>query len=276
MRLNEKVAIVTGGAKGIGRAIAEAFVREGATIVLADRDEAALDATAKELSAHHREVIPHVIDVTSEEGAALLAQTVRDRFERIDVLVNSAGITGIDQTKQLAVRVGGKAIPSVAIAAMDISTFEQILKVNLTGTVIMCKAVLPAMISQGRGRIINIASIAGKRGYPLMGAYCASKSGVIAVTEVLAGEVGAFGITVNAICPGWTDTDMTREAGPLLAKALGLGAYERLLQILTGQQKIPGLLKPEDIAPTAVFLASDESATITGQSLNVDRGAEVR
>jgi len=276
MRLKDKVAIITGGARGIGRAIALTFAREGADICLADIIEEQMREAVDEINALGRRAIACKTDVSSESDAAEMARLAESEFGRIDILVNSAGISGMSLYTSPVSIVNGVPFPVASVIGSDLSVVRRVLEVNLLGVFICSKAVLPAMLRRGSGNIINIASIAGKRGYPLMSAYAMSKAGVISFTQSLAGEVGRFGIRVNAVCPGWTDTDMTREAGPAIAAAMGLSSYEEMLEkLIFSQQKLPGLLTVDNIAPVALFLACNDSGAMTGQAINVSRGAEV-
>jgi NAD(P)-dependent dehydrogenase (short-subunit alcohol dehydrogenase family) len=231
MRLQNKITFITGGGRGIGRALALGFAREGAHVVLAARTQAEVEAVAEEVRALGQKALPLVCDVSNEEQAKAALQTALAEFGRLDVLVNNAGI--------------GAMRP---IHGTPLATWQKVLDVNLTGTFLCTKHAWKAMQTQGGGSIINISSMAGTRGVALLTAYSASKWGQIGLTLSAAEEGKPHGIRVNAIAPGKGDT------------AIRANITEDKSKILTA----------EDHVGVGVFLASDESRYITGQVIEID------
>lgn len=238
--LTGKCALITGGAGGIGRAIARAFKSMGATIALADMNQAALDAFAKELGG---KVYTYVCNVTDGDALIKLSKDVEADMGKIDILMNNVGIT----QDMLSMR-------------MTDEQWQKVLDINLTSIFRLTKAVIPGMMKRRHGRIINMASVVGVMGNAGQANYAASKGGMIAMGKSIAEEVASRGITVNAIAPGFIKTAMT--------DALSDEAKERLAS------RIPmvRLGTPEDVAAAAAFLASDEAGYITGQTINVNGG----
>lgn len=260
MLLPGKSAVITGAARGIGRGIAERFAREGASVAICDIDAAAARDTEAALRARHGPAVCAIeVDVADRAGVLAMAESVTRRFGRIDVLVNNAGIS--------------KVVP---FAEMDEALWDATLDVNLKGAFLCCHAVLPQMAAQGSGRIVNICSQSGKRGNAQYAAYCASKFGLIGLTQSLAQEYAALGITVNAICPGVVMTDLWRSPDMLDAYAAKRGLQtEEVEGYLRRRIPLGRLCTPEDVASVAAFLASDESGYMTGQALNATGGAEM-
>jgi 3-oxoacyl-[acyl-carrier protein] reductase len=240
--LDERTAIVTGAARGIGRGIALALAREGAAVAVADLDGAGADAVVAELRAENARGLSLQVDVSSEADTSRMAQETLHEFGRIDVLVNNAGVAGAGM-----------------LAELDLAEWNRVLAVDLTGVFLCSRAVLPAMIAQGGGRIINIGSQLGLRGAPGLAHYCAAKAGVHGLTKALAREVAEHGILVNAIAPGPIDTDILADV-----------AEETMAGILA-EIPLGRVGAVEEIAPVAVLLASAGSY-FTGSVLNVSGG----
>ena len=228
MKLEGKVAIVTGGSRGIGRAIALAFAREGARTVIAARSVGEIQKVAREIQGLKQDVLAIQVDVSKEEDVTrMVAQTI-ERFGTIDILVNNAGIN----------------LPNRNVVDLTLEEWEQILAVNLTGAFLTTKAALPIMMERRRGKIINISSRGGRKGAAGRGPYRASKAALINLTETVAAEVRDYGIDVNAICPGAVDTRMMAE-------------------ISAGRKAdLSHLMHPDEIAKVALFLASEDSSAI--------------
>lgn len=254
--LNDRIALITGGGRGIGRAIANSFARAGAEIVVAARTTSQVEETAREL--HDRcqtNAIALTCDVSDRASVEKMFAEARAGFGRDpDILVNNAGMA-----------------VSATVGNTDDELWNRLLAINLSGTFYCTRAALPAMIKKGWGRIINIASIAGKTGAPYIAAYAASKHGVLGLTRSVALEVASKGITANAICPGYVDTDMTTGAIELIGVKTGRPAEETLATIkkMNPQNR---LVTSEEVAAVALLLASEEGRGINGQAINVDGG----
>ncbi|OGF30495.1 hypothetical protein A3H09_03945 [Candidatus Falkowbacteria bacterium RIFCSPLOWO2_12_FULL_45_13] len=245
MRLKNKVAIITGAGSGIGRAAALAFAREGAKVVAADWAEAGGQETVKLINKQNGRAFFVKVDVSNSSQVERMVSRCLAEYEQVDILFSNAGI----------VKMG--ALHETAEADWD-----QVMDVNLKGVFLCSKAVLPQMLKQGQGKIINTASIAGLVGFDKVGPYCASKGGIIALTREMAVEYGLNKINVNCIAPGVIKTAMTKDMLNDPAVAQGFAA----------NTPYPRLGQGEDIAMAAVYLASDESDFVTGQVLTVDGG----
>ncbi len=260
MRLEGKAAIITGAARGIGRGVAEAFVREGARVAVADVDEAAARATADEIGGPAGAAWAVAVDVAERGSVERMVAAVTERFGGVDVLVNNAGVSKV-----------------VAFLEMTDEVWDRTLAVNLFGAMLCARAVLPQMVERGAGRIINMSSQSGKKGNAQYAAYCASKFGLIGLTQSLAAEFASCGITVNAICPGVVMTGLWQSPEMRDAYAAKRGIKpEEVEAYFEGKIPLGRLGTPEDAAHVAVYLASDAAAYITGQAINVSGGAEMR
>jgi|HubBroStandDraft_4_1064222.scaffolds.fasta_scaffold167719_2 NAD(P)-dependent dehydrogenase (short-subunit alcohol dehydrogenase family) len=236
------VALVTGGAKGIGLAIAHRLAADGAAIALIGRDVVALQQAASELNARHA-----VADVTDHAAFSDAIATLG----ACDILVNNAG-----------------AAVSKPFAKHAMGDFHAMLAVNLLSAVTACQAVLPGMRARGFGRIINIASTAGLKGYPYVTAYAAAKHALVGFTRALALETVKDGITVNAVCPGFTDTDMVTRAVATIAAAGG-GSPEEARRKLASGNPAGRLVRPEEVAEAVAFLCRRNAGAMTGQAIAV-------
>lgn len=255
MRLSGKVAVVTGGSSGIGRATALTFAREGARVVVGDvretPKEGGEDTASLAKAKHSADAVFVKTDVSVPEQAEALVEEAVRRYGRLDVMVNVAGI-------------------NIFKRAVDTSPdeFNRVISVNLTGVFLCARAAVRRMIQQGEGgSVVNVASNLGLVGCPEMAAYCASKAGVIGLTQTMAIEYGCYGIRCNALCPGATKTEINREfrARPDIVKSW---AEKTPIRFSDGEF----LGEPQDIANAALFLASDESRYMTGACLVVDGG----
>lgn len=256
MKLTNKVAIVTGGNKGIGRAISSNLAEEEADIVIAARDMQAASEVVDKIRKRGRRSFSVKTDVTQNDQVERMVQKVIDEFGRIDILVNNAGILSM--------------APAVDITEKE---WDKMMEVNAKGVFLCCSSVARHMIKQKQGKIINISSVAGKRGSPLMAHYCASKFAVLGLTMTLALELAPYHINVNAVCPGDIDTNMLKQEWEWFGEMKNMTSKEVKETKLTG---IPfhRIGKPEEIAQVVTFLASPDADYITGQTLNVCGGME--
>jgi NAD(P)-dependent dehydrogenase (short-subunit alcohol dehydrogenase family) len=274
MRLENKVAIVTGCARerGIGRAIATRLAEEGAHVVVADYCRSIaeypdakfgqmeeLEGVAAEIRKLGRRSLAVKVDVTDEAEVAQMAAAAMKEFGRVDILCNNAG--------------GGVGGGPVIQQTLD--SWNRTVAINLTGTFLCAKHVAPKIIAGGRGgRIINTASIAGKRGGPMMAAYSAAKHGVIGLTRSLALELGAFKITVNAVCPGFVETQLLDGLINMVGSTRNMNR-EQVLKTFVSQVPMGRMQTGEDVANAVAFLASEDGGYMTGQALNICGGVEV-
>lgn len=256
MKLKNRIALVTGGGRGIGRAIAAALASEGAAVAVVARTEREVADVAQQMRDQSGIQAMHAVcDVSDREGVEIALADVRERLGPIDILVNNAGVA-----------------ESAPLVKTSDELWQRHLNINLTGTFYFMRSVVPSMIERGWGRIINLASIAGKTGAPYISAYSASKHGVLGLTRAVALEVATKGVTVNAICPGYVDTDMTERAIENITSRTGKSPVEArsLLEQMSPQQR---LVTSEEVAALALLLASEEGRGINGQAINVDGGS---
>ena len=246
--LNEQVCLVTGASRGIGEAITRRFYAAGARLVLLDVNNEGTEQLARDLDPSGDRILCQRADVTQEQEVQGAVEQAVERFARIDVAVNVAGI-----------------IRHMPIEQMSLEDFESVMRVNLTGTFLVCRAVIPFMKKQGKGKIVNIASLGGRTGRPGVGVnYAASKAGVIGLSQTLARETGPAGIYVNAIAPGPILTELTRQVGPEVFDTWNAG------------RAVSKNGLPEDVAEAALFLASAKSDWITGVTLDINGGILIR
>lgn len=248
MQLSGKVAVVTGAASGMGRAMAETFAAAGAKVVLADWNEAGGQEAVRAITNEGREAVFFQVDVSQVTQVRELVAFAVGRYGRLDVMVNNAGVALLGQDGP--------------VAEVSEETWEKVININLKGVYLGMKYALPQMVAQGGGVIINTASIAGLVGFPGLAAYCASKGGIIQLTRATALDYAAHNVRVNAICPGVIRTAMTTN---LLADP----ETSRRLQEATPLRRFG---EPVDVAQAALYLASDASAFVTGTVLVIDGG----
>jgi NAD(P)-dependent dehydrogenase (short-subunit alcohol dehydrogenase family) len=257
LRLKDRIALITGGGRGIGRAIALAFAREGASVIVASRTISQVASVAEEIK-QTCQVATHAIscDVADAGAVSLMFEEADALFgRRPDILVNNAGIA-----------------ESAPLLKTTDELWHRHLDINLSGTFYCTRAALPQMTERGWGRIINVASIAGKTGAPYISAYSASKHGVLGLTRSVALETATRGVTVNAICPGYVETDMTGRAIENIQARTGR-SEDDARAIIEGMSPQNRLVTAEEVAALALLLASEEGRGITGQAINIDGGS---
>jgi NAD(P)-dependent dehydrogenase (short-subunit alcohol dehydrogenase family) len=260
MKLENKIAVITGAGRGIGESIARTFADEGADLILTARTRQQLDRVAADIKAKNRNAAVIPCDVSQPAEVEKLADEVKETFGRVDILVNNAGIS--KRSKLLD---------------YDDDSWLEVIRINLFGVYLCSKAFLPIMQQIGSGRIINVASTAGKSPVPFNTAYSASKHGVLGFTKSLASEVavsGYPGITVNAVCPFFVDTDMFRGPRGYLAQMAEMtGLTEKEVQDkVVGRSLQRRVLEPAEVAAMALYLASDDARGVTGQAFNICGG----
>ncbi len=246
MRLKDKVAVITGGAQGIGRATALMMGREGARVVVADLQGEKAQSVANELQGIGAQAMGVAVNVASESSVQQMAEAAFERFGRVDILGNIAGIY----------------YPKASVVELSEEDWDRTIDINLGSNFLCCREFVPAMRKQQSGRIISVASGIGHYGMRQFSHYAASKAAIMGFVKSLAREVGADGITVNAICPGSANTSMPRQHR----------SEEEVMERLRATP-LAHILEPEDIAGSILFLASDAASFITGQSYNINSGS---
>jgi NAD(P)-dependent dehydrogenase (short-subunit alcohol dehydrogenase family) len=256
-RFAGRVAVVTGAGQGIGRGIAVRLASEGATIVAVDRNAETAASTAKEVASLGVPALPFTVDVAVNAQLGVMVAQIVEKLQRIDVLVNCAGV---HQTRHW-----------LDITERD---WDTLININLRGLFFCCQTVARQMIEQRSGRIVNIASVAGKRGGPYAAHYAVSKAGVICLTRAMAIGLARYNINVNCVCPGDVDTPMSRQTA-IEREQLGITSPDERSNRYAG---IPlgRSTNPEELSGLVAFLASDEAAYMTGQAINFSGGAEMR
>jgi NAD(P)-dependent dehydrogenase (short-subunit alcohol dehydrogenase family) len=253
MTLRERRALVTGAGRGIGRAVALRLAAEGPDLVLAARTRSEVEAVAEEARARGARAAAVVADVARPDSVVALFREAGP----VDILVNGAGVA-----------------PSAPLVKTSDELWRSTLETNLSGTFFCLRAALPGMMERGWGRVVNLASIAGKTGYPYIAAYAASKHGVLGLTKVAALEAAERGVTVNAVCPGYVDSPMTDASVARIVEKTGLAAGDvrKRLEDMSPQKR---LVTAEEVAALVVFLCGDDARGITGQALSLDGGTVV-
>src|SRR6266852_1440195 len=256
MLLANRVALITGSGRGIGRAIAILFAKHGATVFLTARTESELASTAQEISATGGKAVFLAADLAQAEDCQRVAGAASNACGRIDILVNNAGHYG----------------PVLPVEDYPLEEFDRVIAVHLRAAFLLSKLVLPEMYARQSGVILDISSLSAKAAYAWASAYAAAKAGMLGLTRVMAAEGARKGVRVNAICPGpVTETQMSKDLGAVLAKKMGVNEEEQLAGFLNGL--LQGRAQTaEEIARAALFLCSDQSSAMTGQSINVDGG----
>jgi 3-hydroxybutyrate dehydrogenase len=256
MLLKNQAAVVTGSGRGIGRAIAQLFAKEGAAVFLTARTEKELAAAAEEISRNGGRAGYTAADLSLPDDCERVVAAAQKKFGTIDILVNNAGHYG----------------PVVPVEDYPLEEFDKVISVHLRAAFLLSKLVLPGMYAKQFGIILNISSLSAKAAYAWGSAYAAAKAGMLGLTRVTAAEGARKGVRVNAICPGpVTETRMSKELGAVLAKRMGVNEEEQLAgflnAVLQGRAQTA-----EEIARAALFLCSEQSSAMTGQSINVDGG----
>lgn len=250
MRLKDKVALITGAASGIGRATAELFGREGAKVMCADIDGEGAERVARQIGDSRGDAASLQADVSQAADAERMVQQTVKRWGQLDVLVNNAGIAFV-----------------LPLTQVPEDQWDELMNVNLKGVYLGCKYAIPQMVGQGKGAIVNTASITGLRGFATWTTYSASKGGVVQLTKALAMELARMNVRANCVCPGIIDTAMLDQA------VVVQGVDKAELVATLGQGHPMGRIgRPEEVAAVILFLASDEASFITGVALPVDGG----
>jgi NAD(P)-dependent dehydrogenase (short-subunit alcohol dehydrogenase family) len=256
MLLAGKVAVVTGGGRGIGRAIALKFASEGAAVVVAARTKSEIEAVAREIQDSGGRAASVPVDVGDEKQCGHLFRAAEAQFGHVDILVNNAGEYG----------------PVKPVEEINPAEWDRVIAVPLRGAYLLTRLALPGMYARGSGAILNISSLSAKSAFAWGSPYAAAKAGILGLTRVTAAEAARKGVRVNAICPGpVTETRMSRDLGQTLAERMGVSPEDQLKGFLSTVLQGRGQTADE-VAAAALFLCSGQASAITGQSLNVDGG----
>lgn len=249
-----RTAVVTGGGRGIGAAVARALAEEGCVVAVAARTAEEVRAVAESLRTDGHRARAFPCDVTDPESVEALAAAVREELGGTDILVNNAG-----------------AASSAPLAKLELEEWRRLLEVNATGTFLCTRAFLPAMAEAAWGRVVNVASVAGRTGGAYISAYAASKHAVVGFTRSVAAEVADRGVTVNAVCPAYVRSEMTRRTMARIMEKTGLTEEKALAAILEPMPQ-NRLLEPEEVASAVVFLCSENARGVSGETLVMDGG----
>ena len=255
MNLEGLGAVVTGGGRGIGQAVARTLAEAGARVVLAARTVTEIQAVARELGGAGCDVGAERCDVTDPEAVEGLRRRALERLGAVDILVNNAGVA-----------------TSAPLKSQTLEEWRRLFAVNVEGAFLVTRAFLPGMIERGRGRVVNVASVAGRTGAPYLAAYTASKHALVGFTRALAAEVAARGVTVNAVCPGYVDTPLTERSIESIVARTRMNAQEaRRRLVATNPQG--RMIEPDEVAFLVAALCDDRARGINGQAIGIDGGA---
>lgn len=253
--MEARTAVVTGGGRGIGRAVARRLATAGASVLVTARTADEIEAVAEELRGEGHAASAVAADVTDPSEVEALARRAEEELGRVDVLVNNAG-----------------ASSSSPVERLDLEEWERLLAVNATGTFLCTRAFLPGMVERGWGRVVSVASVSGLAGGRYIAAYSASKHAAVGFTRSVAQEVAREGVTVNAVCPGYVDTGMTRGSVARIAEKTGRTEDEAREAILAASPQ-RRLIQPGEVAHAVLFLCHEEARGINGETLVIDGGA---
>jgi len=248
-------AVVTGGGRGIGQAVARTLAEAGARVVLAARTVTEIQAVARELGGAGCDVGAERCDVTDPEAVEGLRRRALERLGAVDILVNNAGVA-----------------TSAPLKSQTLEDWRRLFAVNVEGAFLVTRAFLPGMIERGRGRVVNVASVAGRTGAPYLAAYTASKHALVGFTRALAAEVAARGVTVNAVCPGYVDTPLTERSIENIVARTRMNAQEARRQLVATNPQ-GRMIEPDEVAFLVAALCDDRARGINGQAIGIDGGA---
>ena len=254
-KVENKITLLTGAGRGIGRAIAEKFAKEGAIMILCDIDEEALSETLEIVKKYSPSSLSYVLDVTKEDMVNNVVKDVIEKFGKIDILLNNAGVSTMNHFWELAEK-----------------EWDFNMNVNAKGVFFVTKAVAPYMMKQKKGKIVTTASMAAKLGAPLLAHYSASKFAVLGFMQAVAKELAPYGINVNSVCPGFVKTSMQDREVVWEAKLRGIDDPEKVREEYIKMTPLGRLCYPEDVAKVVLFLASEDADFLTGQAINVTGG----